>query len=73
MFAAMVGSAQNILIEKQGKDGFIIGHTENFAPARIETGRARLGNNSGAMEGNIVKVLITGFEDGLLMGKLFDE
>jgi len=73
MFAAMVDSAQNVLIEKQGKDGFIIGHTENFAPARIETGRARLGNNSGAMEGNIVKVLITGFEDGLLMGKLFDE
>ncbi len=54
--AGLVGTAQKVLVEKNGK-----GHAENFAPVRV-TGSRR------AEAGGIVEVQITAFENDSLVG-----
>jgi threonylcarbamoyladenosine tRNA methylthiotransferase MtaB len=53
--AAMVGTVQNVLVERE--DGG--GHAENFAPVRV---------GGGFEVGRIVELHVTGVEDGALIG-----
>jgi threonylcarbamoyladenosine tRNA methylthiotransferase MtaB len=49
----MIGTRQRVLLEKDGQ-----GHAENFAPVRVSRGEA----------GDIIEVVVTGVEDGILVG-----
>jgi threonylcarbamoyladenosine tRNA methylthiotransferase MtaB len=55
---SLVGTRQNVLIERGGESG----HAENFAPVRHSRFR---GNNVG----KILEVVITGIENGMLIGE----
>jgi threonylcarbamoyladenosine tRNA methylthiotransferase MtaB len=51
--AEMVGTRQRVLVERDGR-----GHAENFAP--VQVARSEIGG--------IVEVMVTGVEDGILVG-----
>ncbi|MCK5042337.1 MAG: tRNA (N(6)-L-threonylcarbamoyladenosine(37)-C(2))-methylthiotransferase MtaB [Sphingomonadales bacterium] len=58
------GTIQSVLIERPIGDGVVLGHSEGFAPVKIDE----------ALEtGQIVKVHITGQEDGMLKGSIIND
>ncbi|MBL4802338.1 MAG: tRNA (N(6)-L-threonylcarbamoyladenosine(37)-C(2))-methylthiotransferase MtaB [Emcibacter sp.] len=60
--AAQVGKVASILVEKEQEAGkSVIGHTEHFAPAKILADLA---------PGQVAKVRVTGYENGILIAEL---
>ena len=58
---SLVGTRQKVLAERGGS-----GHAENFAPVRLPRG-AETGGGA-ANRGDIVELVITGVEGGMLIG-----